>query len=195
MSQKKLTRTPYNRKVAGVCGGLGEYFDMDPLVFRAIFLFLLFFGGSGLILYLLLWILIPEKRSDTSEESGDYEPAEIINNVVETAEVVIEEIINHSHKHKKVEREHKGVLWGFLLVAVGFLLLGRTLGFFAFYWNNVWQLWPLLIVWIGIALLPMGRAWKTIALFILLAIAIALLIMLSLKSCYYQPFWEYFQCC
>jgi len=194
MSQKKLTRTPHDRKIAGVCGGLGEYFDIDPLVFRVIFLFLFLFGGTGLILYLLLWILIPEKKGgESSEESGGYDTAEIINDVVDTAEV-IGNIINHSHKYKKTERKHKGALWGLLLVAVGFLLLGRTLGFFAFYWNNLFKLWPLLIVWIGIALLPMGRIWKTIAHFILLTIAIALLVMLSLKSCY-SPFWEYFQCC
>ena len=184
MSQKKLTRTPHDRKVAGVCGGLGEYFDMDPLVFRVIFLFLLFFGGTGLILYIFLWILIPERKGDSSEEYG-YDTSEIINDVVDTAEV-IGKIINHSHKHKKTGHKHKGILLGLLLVAVGFLLLGRSFGLFDFYWNNLFKLWPLLIVWIGIALLPMARIWKTVCHFILVAGAIALLFMLSLRSCHYS---------
>jgi len=189
MAQKKLTRNMYDRKIAGVCGGLGEYFDMDPLVFRVIFLFLFFFGGTGLILYIFLWILIPEKNNEPMEESK-YEPGEIISDVVETAQV-IGKIIDHSHKNKKPVKKHRGVLWGLLLVAIGFLLLGKSFGFFDFCWCNVFKLWPLFIIWIGIALIPMGRIWKNVCHFVLLAIAVALLVMLSLKSCHH-PFWKHF---
>ncbi|MCL2289621.1 MAG: PspC domain-containing protein [Bacteroidetes bacterium] len=189
MAQKKLTRSVSDRKVAGVCGGLGEYFNMDPLVFRVIFLFLFFFGGTGLILYIFLWILMPEKNDEPAEESG-YSTGEIISDVVETAEV-IGKIINHSHKHKKPVKKHRGVLWGLLIVVVGFLLLGKSFGLFEFYWCNIFKLWPVLIIWIGIALLPIGRVWKSVCSFVLLAIAVALLFMLSLKSCHH-PFWKYF---
>jgi phage shock protein C len=48
--------------VAGVCGGLGEFFGIDPLWFRLLFLFLLLPGGlPGLLPYLLLWLIIPRK--------------------------------------------------------------------------------------------------------------------------------------
>ena len=48
--------------VAGVCGGLGEFFGIDPLWFRLLFLFLMLPGGlPGLLPYLLLWIIIPRK--------------------------------------------------------------------------------------------------------------------------------------
>jgi hypothetical protein len=159
------------------------------LVFRVIFLFLFFFGGTGLILYIFLWILIPEK-SDESTEGSAYESGEIISDVVETAEV-IGKIISHSHKHKKPAKKHRGVLWGLLLVAIGFLLLGKSFGFFDFCWCNVFKLWPILVIWVGIALLPIKHVWKTVCSFILLAIAVALLFMLSLRSCHH-PFWKYF---
>jgi phage shock protein PspC (stress-responsive transcriptional regulator) len=49
------------KKLAGVCAGLGEYFDLDPLFFRLFFLVSLFFGGIGALIYVLLWIMAPEK--------------------------------------------------------------------------------------------------------------------------------------
>ena len=63
MSHKKLFRSIDDRKICGICGGLGEFFDIDPLIFRIGFLFLLFCGGSGLILYLIMWLLVPEKKN------------------------------------------------------------------------------------------------------------------------------------
>ncbi|OQY17424.1 MAG: hypothetical protein B6I35_14600 [Anaerolineaceae bacterium 4572_32.2] len=49
--------------VAGVCGGLGEFFDISPFWFRLLFLVLLIPGGlPGLVPYLILWIVIPKRR-------------------------------------------------------------------------------------------------------------------------------------
>lgn len=61
MAYKKLTRSQTNTKIAGICGGLGEYFDIDPVIFRLIFLFLLLCAGGGLILYLIFWIVVPQE--------------------------------------------------------------------------------------------------------------------------------------
>jgi phage shock protein C len=46
--------------VAGVCGGLAEYFNIDATVIRALFLLLAVFGGSGLLIYLVMWIIVPD---------------------------------------------------------------------------------------------------------------------------------------
>ena len=46
--------------VSGVAGGLGEYFGVDPVIFRVLFAVLSFFGGVGLLMYGLAWLLIPE---------------------------------------------------------------------------------------------------------------------------------------
>lgn len=56
---KRLYRSPADRKIAGVCGGLGEHFDLDPVFFRLVFLMLLCFGGIGLVAYFAMWILVP----------------------------------------------------------------------------------------------------------------------------------------
>ena len=57
---KKLYRSE-NRIISGVCGGLVEYLDVDPVIIRAIFLGLIFVGGVGLLIYLILLILVPQK--------------------------------------------------------------------------------------------------------------------------------------
>jgi phage shock protein C len=59
---KKLYRSTDYRLIAGVCGGLGEYFNIDPIIFRMIFIALLISGGSGIIIYILMWIFVPAKR-------------------------------------------------------------------------------------------------------------------------------------
>ncbi|MEG1555835.1 MAG: PspC domain-containing protein [Bacteroidales bacterium] len=60
MSYKRFTRSITDRKIAGVCGGLGRYFNIDPTLIRILFLALLLLGGSGLLLYLIIWIIAPE---------------------------------------------------------------------------------------------------------------------------------------
>lgn len=58
---KRLYRSPDEKKIAGVCGGLGEYFDLDPVFFRVFFVVLLFFGGIGLLAYVVMCIMVPMK--------------------------------------------------------------------------------------------------------------------------------------
>lgn len=62
-----LRRSRGDRKVAGVAGGLGRYAGIDPLVFRILFVVLALFGGSGILLYALAWLLIPDEGEDESE--------------------------------------------------------------------------------------------------------------------------------
>jgi len=68
-SAKRLTRSITNRKWAGVCGGLGEYLDVDPTVVRIIWVVLSIVPGSiigGLIVYLLAWMVMPEAPHQTA---------------------------------------------------------------------------------------------------------------------------------
>lgn len=60
---KKLTRSVKDRKVAGVCAGIAEYLNIDPIFIRLLFLIFLLPGGvPGALLYLICWILIPNPR-------------------------------------------------------------------------------------------------------------------------------------
>jgi phage shock protein PspC (stress-responsive transcriptional regulator) len=56
---RKLLRPTEDRKIAGVCAGLGEYFELDPVFFRLFFLFSILFGGLGAVAYVMLWVLVP----------------------------------------------------------------------------------------------------------------------------------------
>ncbi|MFT6209952.1 MAG: phage shock protein C [Bacteroidia bacterium] len=56
MSEKKLSRK--EGKILGVCAGLGEYFDIDATIVRIVFIIFTFFGGSGILLYLILALIM-----------------------------------------------------------------------------------------------------------------------------------------
>ena len=58
---KRLHRNKKNGKIAGICSGIGDYFDIDPVIVRLLFLLALFLGG-GLIVYIIAWIIIPIKE-------------------------------------------------------------------------------------------------------------------------------------
>ncbi len=62
MNTRRLHRSRTNRMIAGVCGGLGEYFNINPTLVRLLFVLLLIPGGvPGPLVYILLWILLPEE--------------------------------------------------------------------------------------------------------------------------------------
>ena len=62
--EKKLYRSKTNKTIAGVCGGLAEYINMDPTVVRLLWVLITAFAGAGLIAYLVCAIVIPEKPND-----------------------------------------------------------------------------------------------------------------------------------
>jgi phage shock protein C len=59
---KKLYKSENNKVIAGVCGGLGEYFGIDPVILRIIAIALIFFHGAGLLVYLIAWICMPKRK-------------------------------------------------------------------------------------------------------------------------------------
>ena len=62
---KKLYLSDTDRKIGGVCGGLGEYFDKDPTLIRIIFILLALLSfGLGIIAYILIWIIVPRRPKD-----------------------------------------------------------------------------------------------------------------------------------
>ncbi|NOZ08742.1 MAG: PspC domain-containing protein [FCB group bacterium] len=60
---KRVFRNLDDKRIAGVCSGIAEYFDIDPVLIRIIFLFALFAGGTGVLVYLICWFIIPPKVS------------------------------------------------------------------------------------------------------------------------------------
>ena len=65
---KRLYRSRSDRMIAGVCGGLAEYFHIDPVIMRIIAVVLLLPGGlPGFVPYVILWIVVPEKPAESSD--------------------------------------------------------------------------------------------------------------------------------
>ncbi len=106
--KKKLYRSSRGKVIAGVCTGLGEYFEIDPVLIRALFIIALLSGGIGITLYFVLWIIMPSEETVFSSQPPT-EPSEIS----ETDNSIFSE-------------KHKGaVLTGLVLVGLGMFFLIR----------------------------------------------------------------------
>ncbi len=74
---QQLMRSNTDKMVAGVCGGLAYYFGVDPVITRLAMLGLIFAGGIGLILYVVLWLVMPEGHASAVPSQSDglrYDP-------------------------------------------------------------------------------------------------------------------------
>ncbi len=76
MSQKSkiLYRSESDRILGGICGGIGEYLDIDPNMVRLFWVLIVLFGGSGIFVYILLWIFLPTE----SKAKGKYKAEETV---------------------------------------------------------------------------------------------------------------------
>ena len=70
MEMKKLYRSETNKMIAGVCGGIAEYFDIDATLVRLGFAVFSIIGGSGILLYLAVAIIIPQKGDVTVNQDN-----------------------------------------------------------------------------------------------------------------------------
>ena|SRR5215469_6983903 len=73
----RLMRAPKgspDRKIAGVCAGFAEYFDLDVTVVRVVWLIVALFGGGGILAYIIAWIVMPEAPAVVAVPSGPPAP-------------------------------------------------------------------------------------------------------------------------
>jgi phage shock protein C len=137
---KRLFRSETNRVLAGVAGGLGEYFQIDPTIIRLIFVLLTVFGGGGVLVYIILWILIPgQNRINTNSEDTIKENAEELKNKAK----------NFAQEFKRMPSDNHPRNWfGFIIIVLGLLFLFDNLGFLRFH-----LFWPVLLIALGLFLL------------------------------------------
>lgn len=137
MSQARLTRSDTDRMIAGVCGGLAHYLNVDPVLVRLAFILLFFASGIGFPLYLILWIIMPGESS-VDEVEGDV----IQKNISEVGETV----------YSGVNRLGRPGTIGVMLILLGAYFLISQFG-----WLEGAVFWPLLIVGFGVYLLLRRR--------------------------------------
>jgi len=140
MSSPKLYRSKSNRMIAGVCGGLGAYLNIDPTFVRLLFILLLFGSQFGFILYLLLWILIPEEGKSYSFEEDSF--GDRVRGMGEDVQHAV------SRPHPQA-----GLILGAGLILVGAVLLLEQLNIRWLYWLDFDVFWPLLLIIGGVVLL------------------------------------------
>jgi phage shock protein PspC (stress-responsive transcriptional regulator) len=78
-SSRRIYRDPDRRIFGGVCAGLAEYLNMDALIIRIIFAILVLAGGFGILIYLVLWVVLPEARTTAQKLEMRGDPVNIEN--------------------------------------------------------------------------------------------------------------------
>ncbi len=74
-ARHRLVRPRADRKIAGVCAGFAEYFDIDVIVIRIVWLIVAFMGGCGFLAYVIAWIVIPEEPLMLAAPAGHQVPS------------------------------------------------------------------------------------------------------------------------
>ncbi|MEG1555834.1 MAG: PspC domain-containing protein [Bacteroidales bacterium] len=160
---KRLVRST-DRKIAGVCGGIAEYLNIDPVIIRILFFFLIFAGGSGFILYLIFLLIMPEEQNvytdytevkkdgnDPSKQE-DHQNDENQNNEQPQEEKKQEENkCPHSHHSDKVNKNKNNIT---LIIGIIFIFTGTSFLFRNFFPYFRFQYYfPVLLILMGAILL------------------------------------------
>lgn len=102
--KKRLYRDADNKVFGGVCSGLSSYFDIDPVIIRLIWVGLLFFFGTGLLLYFIMWMIVPEAVTTAQklEMKGEAPTLDNIINRVKTEAGKVEENLKAQHFGQRI---------------------------------------------------------------------------------------------
>lgn len=143
---ERLYRSTSNKVIGGVASGLADYFNIDVVLARVVFVLLAFFGGGGVLIYIVMWIIIPGQNSHytnqqrfndgkTSNESSADESGDTSNNEMTSK--------------RTAKPSNTGLIAGIVLIFLGMLfLVDRLLP-----WYNVTDFWPLLLVAVGVLII------------------------------------------
>lgn len=139
-----LYRSEANKVIAGVAGGLGEYFNIDPTIIRILFILLTVFGGSGFIIYIVLWLIIPSK-SGASGNSSD-----TIRSNIEEMKSKTRSFAQSLNKPEG-SKENSKFWWAILIIIVGFFFLLNNFGLLEPL--ELDKFWPLILIIFGLAII------------------------------------------
>ena len=145
---KRLYRSDTDKIIGGVCGGLGEYLRVDPLILRVLFVALAMMNGIGIVVYILMWLLVPVRFADhlTHEQVVRQNAEEIRGRARELGD---EARNAFGGKWRSPEAGSRMLIAGGILVAIGLLSLLRNFGLLR--WLS--SLWPLGVIALGVVIL------------------------------------------
>ena len=136
-----LCRSRRNRIFGGVAAGLGDYLTIDPIIVRVLFVISIFLSGIGLLLYIILWIVVPEENLFATN------PADNTQNTDQAEEMKTDDIFKGEYHPKK--NNNGNVVIGIILIIVGLFFLGVEI----FSFLNFSDLFPILAIGVGIGLI------------------------------------------
>jgi len=137
MARRNLYRSCKSRVLGGVCGGLGEYFDVDPVLIRLLFLISIIAGGIGFVVYLFAWLVIPNDPKCEHENVKD--------EIKEAAQDVADAVKTGVRNKKDDNR----AIIGIIILIFGLLLLVKNITGLHF-WN---YFWPIILIVLGLFVL------------------------------------------
>lgn len=133
---KKLARSRTNRILAGVCGGFGGYFGVDPVLVRVGWVIISLASGAGVLLYLASWVLIPKERGEEVKVDAGEKLKEFAGDVASRAKSFGEEFRrSHDASLDTYRTERRILFWA--VIAVATVLLLEHLA-----WPRRWSMMP-----------------------------------------------------
>lgn len=150
---KKVFRSSSDRVVLGICGGLGEYFEIDAVILRILFVMLTFAGGSGIFIYIILAFIIPENQHGSKLNASTKAREEKMHQFVSQATDQTKDLIEELKRKKKLKcnsRHGFRNILGLIIVLLGLNLLAKQLFHISlFHWVDFDYVGPTLIMLLG----------------------------------------------
>lgn len=136
--------------IAGVSGGIAEYFDIDSTLVRLLTVLVVLLGGAGVVAYITAWIVIPKNPEQISDEVFE-ERENIKEKIKKGTKNVIEEVKVHfeSEEHSHKSEKNRRILGGIIVIAIGLIFLLNSL----FPWVGWGRLWPVILIAVGITIM------------------------------------------
>ena len=139
---KTLYRSAQNKIIAGVAGGIGEYFQIDPTIIRIIFIILTLFHGSGLLIYIIMWVILPP-RSQLSTKNED-----TLKENISEIKAKAKSFAHTLNFRESSSREDSRFWWAILIIVLGFFFLFRNFGIFDEF--DLGKFWPVILIVLGL---------------------------------------------
>ena len=126
--QERLYRSRQKRIIGGVAGGLGNYLNIDPVILRVLFVIITLINGLGLLLYIILWIVIPEGEQGEKNYSKVETNSSVSNKEDSSSEktnLSENQSFSTDQKEKIQSRGSGRVVAGLILIGLGLVFLAR----------------------------------------------------------------------